>query len=84
MRKTHERAAMNLTAGKQGRISARDRIENGEWYYHSSPIAKVDGSGVYVNWHGYYTYSTNMRIYALCAYLGVPVPQKATGYIKVA
>ena len=84
MKKTYERAVENLMAGRQGRVGARDRIEGGEWYYHSSPIVKVDGDGVYVNWHGYYTYSTNMRIYALCAYLGVPAPQKAAGCIKVA
>ena len=88
MRKTHERAAMNLMAGKQGRISARDRIEGGEWYYHGSPIVKVAADGVrpkvYVNWHGWYTPSTRDRLYALCAYLGVPRPEKKEGWIRVA
>ena len=93
MRKVHEKAIENLTAGKQGRVARNDVITctmadfgglYKAWYYHENPIATIDSTGVHVNWNGYYTYSTNMRIYALCAYLGVPRPEKKEGWIKVA
>jgi hypothetical protein len=97
MRKVHKKAIHLLWSGVTGRPGPNDEVvtvnENcmdgytesvKVWKYHGNIIAKVDSSGkLHVNWHGYYTHSTNERIYALCGYLGLSRPKKARGFVEV-
>lgn len=88
MRKTFERALALLTIGKSGRVSRSDIIEyipghTVRWKYHGNTIVECDANGIKVDWCGWYTISTAMRIYALCEYLGAPRPEKVAYLIQL-
>jgi len=92
MRKAHYDAIQALRMGLSKEIGPRDTIyiRNIDdamykvWLYHGSAIVKVLSNGdVFVNWQGWYTHSTTERIRAMAAHLGLAVPAKGGGWIKL-
>jgi len=92
MRKVHEKAIKMLLETRPGVAGPRDTVmwvqrhprpEHMFWLYHGNIIARFDSEGVAVNWQGWFTYSTSMRIKALCDYLGVARPKQQEGWIQL-
>jgi len=93
MRKAHGEAIRLLLDRRDGKLSARDKVQYSDmagsrlayWFYHGNPIARVDEEGVFINWQGWFNApSTSQRIYALCAYVNADRPDKEWGWIKIA
>ena len=74
MRKVHKAAVKMLVNNRYGKPGKNDYIYKHDgmftWIYHHNAIAREINEGVFqVNWCGWFTQSTTLRIYALTDYL---------------